>query len=215
MPDVQPYNAVRGLIDTLEPSLVKVSSDGSAFWSRPGSLEVMVTSPGSSLWSPLPPSLLVSSPPPFSSQESLKRVPGPCERSASSRAWSPSPSTICGALSRLGAGRSLAAIRGSRCTKTGTSSRARRLRLGRRTRSTGSLMTGGCQSSAPTMCMRTTRRNRGPSPYTHSGWTVPASSTPGWRSSPASWSQYSHLQVTVQGLQPRTGLSPLLLSSSH
>jgi len=41
VPDIQPYNAVSGIVDTLEPSLLRVSSDGSVFWSRPGSLDVM------------------------------------------------------------------------------------------------------------------------------------------------------------------------------
>lgn len=41
IPDVQPYNANNGIILTLEPALARVSSDGSVFLSRPGSLEIM------------------------------------------------------------------------------------------------------------------------------------------------------------------------------
>jgi hypothetical protein len=40
-PDIQPYNAMHGLVFTLEPSQARVSSDGSVFYSRPGSLEIM------------------------------------------------------------------------------------------------------------------------------------------------------------------------------
>ena len=40
-PDVQPYNAIKGIVNTLEPTTARVSSDGSVFMSRPGTLEVM------------------------------------------------------------------------------------------------------------------------------------------------------------------------------
>ena len=41
IPDFQPYNANQGLVHTLEPALARVSSDGSVFYSRPGSMDVM------------------------------------------------------------------------------------------------------------------------------------------------------------------------------
>ena len=41
LPDIQPYNAVRGITHTLEPALAKVSHDGSVFWSRTGVLDIM------------------------------------------------------------------------------------------------------------------------------------------------------------------------------
>ena len=41
LPDVQPYNVHQGLVHTLEPSMATVQSDGTVFWSRPGSLYVM------------------------------------------------------------------------------------------------------------------------------------------------------------------------------
>ena len=41
VPDVQPYNSNEGIYLSLEPSLVRVSSSGETFWSRPGSLDIM------------------------------------------------------------------------------------------------------------------------------------------------------------------------------
>jgi len=41
LPDLQPYNAVDGIINTLEPSVATVTSDGLVFWSRPGMFDVM------------------------------------------------------------------------------------------------------------------------------------------------------------------------------
>ena len=41
VPDVQPYNSINGIVNTLEPSLVRVDFDGSVYYSRPGQLEVM------------------------------------------------------------------------------------------------------------------------------------------------------------------------------
>lgn len=39
--DLQPYNALNGFVNTLEPANAKVSYDGSVYWSRPGSLDVL------------------------------------------------------------------------------------------------------------------------------------------------------------------------------
>ena len=39
--DLQPFNALTGTVQSLEPSYAQVASDGSIFWSRPGSLDVM------------------------------------------------------------------------------------------------------------------------------------------------------------------------------
>ena len=41
IPDIQPYNAIQGLLHTLEASQLRVNSDGSIFYSRPGVLDVM------------------------------------------------------------------------------------------------------------------------------------------------------------------------------
>ena len=41
VPDLQPYNAVEGLVHTLEPALARVQASGLVYWSRPGSLEIM------------------------------------------------------------------------------------------------------------------------------------------------------------------------------
>lgn len=41
LPDVQPYNAMEGIVTTLEPAIARVSSDGAVYYSRPGSLEIM------------------------------------------------------------------------------------------------------------------------------------------------------------------------------
>ena len=41
LPDVQPYNAGEAISSTLEPSIALVSSDGSVYWSRPGTLDVL------------------------------------------------------------------------------------------------------------------------------------------------------------------------------
>jgi hypothetical protein len=41
VPDIQPYNGIQGTTMSLEPSPVRVSNDGSVFWSRPGVLDVM------------------------------------------------------------------------------------------------------------------------------------------------------------------------------
>ena len=41
VPDIQPYNSMNGLVHTLDPALARVSSDGTVFYSRPGSLNVM------------------------------------------------------------------------------------------------------------------------------------------------------------------------------
>lgn len=41
VPDIQPYNVLTGLAATLDPSMATVSSDGTVFWSRPGSLDIM------------------------------------------------------------------------------------------------------------------------------------------------------------------------------
>ena len=41
LPDLQPYNALGSFVQTLEPSFATASSDGSIFWSRPGSLEIL------------------------------------------------------------------------------------------------------------------------------------------------------------------------------
>ena len=41
LPDVQVYNAQEGMVHTLDPALARVSSDGSVYYSRPGTLDVM------------------------------------------------------------------------------------------------------------------------------------------------------------------------------
>ena len=41
LPDLQPYNAQTGFVSTLEPGVARVDSDGSVFWSRPGTLDVL------------------------------------------------------------------------------------------------------------------------------------------------------------------------------
>ena len=41
IPDVQPYNGLLGLEQVMTPALARVSSDGSVFYSRPGTLAVM------------------------------------------------------------------------------------------------------------------------------------------------------------------------------
>ena len=41
VPDLQPYNAITGFVQSLEPAMARVSSDGSVFWSRPGSLDLL------------------------------------------------------------------------------------------------------------------------------------------------------------------------------
>ena len=41
VPDLQPYNAVDGIVHTLEPALATVQSDGTVYWTRPGSLNIM------------------------------------------------------------------------------------------------------------------------------------------------------------------------------
>lgn len=41
IPDLQPYNAYIGLIHTLEPGYARVTSDGSVFYSRPGTIDTM------------------------------------------------------------------------------------------------------------------------------------------------------------------------------
>ena len=40
VPDIQPYNSATGMFRSLDPSTIKVSSDGDCFYSRPGSLDV-------------------------------------------------------------------------------------------------------------------------------------------------------------------------------
>ena len=41
LPDLQPYNTITGIIDSLDAAVAQVSSDGTVFWSRPGLLDVM------------------------------------------------------------------------------------------------------------------------------------------------------------------------------
>ena len=41
IPDVQPYNALEGIVHTLEPAYAQVQSTGAIFLSRPGALDVM------------------------------------------------------------------------------------------------------------------------------------------------------------------------------
>ena len=41
LPDVQPYNAVQGLMHSLDPAMAIVTYDGNVSWSRPGILRVM------------------------------------------------------------------------------------------------------------------------------------------------------------------------------
>ena len=41
LPDVQPYNAVSGLMHTLDAASAKVTPSGTVYWSRPGKLEVL------------------------------------------------------------------------------------------------------------------------------------------------------------------------------
>lgn len=41
IPDLQPYNAVTGLVHSMEPAAARVDSNGTVFWSRPGSLDIM------------------------------------------------------------------------------------------------------------------------------------------------------------------------------
>mmetsp|Transcript_17534 Transcript_17534/g.44969 ORF Transcript_17534/g.44969 Transcript_17534/m.44969 type:complete len:711 (-) Transcript_17534:131-2263(-) len=40
LPDIQPYNAISGTVNTLEPSMLKVSSVGVVYYTRPGTLEI-------------------------------------------------------------------------------------------------------------------------------------------------------------------------------
>ena len=40
-PDLQPYNAMESLVNTLDPTMARVFHDGTVFFSRPGSLETM------------------------------------------------------------------------------------------------------------------------------------------------------------------------------
>ena len=40
LPDIQPYNAIQGPVNTLEPAMLKVSSKGVVYYSRPGTLEL-------------------------------------------------------------------------------------------------------------------------------------------------------------------------------
>lgn len=53
-PDIQPYNGEQGTVRTLEPSLVRGSSTGDLFWSRPGSLDVMCKFSGCACWNAPP-----------------------------------------------------------------------------------------------------------------------------------------------------------------
>lgn len=41
LPDIQPYNAIEGMMHTFDPSLATVKSDGTVSWSRPGNLNVL------------------------------------------------------------------------------------------------------------------------------------------------------------------------------
>ena len=41
VPDLQPYNAESGITHTLDPAMMRVSSSGRVFYSRPGSINVM------------------------------------------------------------------------------------------------------------------------------------------------------------------------------
>ena len=41
IPDIQPYNGLEGTVNTLEPAIADVGSDGQVFLSRPGTLNVM------------------------------------------------------------------------------------------------------------------------------------------------------------------------------
>ena len=41
LPDVQPYNALQSFVQTLEPAFARVDSDGTVYWSRPGTLETL------------------------------------------------------------------------------------------------------------------------------------------------------------------------------
>ena len=41
LPDVTVYNAVNGLMHSLDPAMASVYSDGTVFWSRPGMLSLM------------------------------------------------------------------------------------------------------------------------------------------------------------------------------
>ena len=41
LPDVQPYNSMVGIANTLDPSIAVVQNTGEVFWSRPGVLDVL------------------------------------------------------------------------------------------------------------------------------------------------------------------------------
>ena len=41
LPDVQPYNAMEGIIHTLDPAIAQVHANGTVHWSRPGMLDIM------------------------------------------------------------------------------------------------------------------------------------------------------------------------------
>jgi hypothetical protein len=41
IPDLQPYNAFNGIVNTLDPAHMRVSSSGRVFYSRPGTIDVM------------------------------------------------------------------------------------------------------------------------------------------------------------------------------
>ena len=40
-PDLQPYNAMEPIVNTMDPAMAKVFADGTVFFSRPGTLDVM------------------------------------------------------------------------------------------------------------------------------------------------------------------------------